>query len=137
MDAEDGSSYINEDELDEGWKEWLLGGLITLSTLAGVGKVYQMEKEAETDRKAQVEYYHNILEKELDKMSDNDKEMLGYKINEKTRDLAFGDEQMRTMTDEDWEYTMSRYAEKYIRSHPNQFSVATDGSGVHWNFENQ
>jgi hypothetical protein len=137
MSAEDGSSYVNKSELDEGWKEWLLGGLITLSTLAGVGKVYQMEKEAETDRRAQVEYYHNILEKELDKMSDSDKENLGYIINEKTHDLAFGDEQMRTMTDEDWEYTMSRYAEKYVRSHPNQFSVATDGSGVHWNFENQ
>jgi hypothetical protein len=58
-------SQLNEENLDEGFKEWLLAGLITLGTIAGGTKVYQMDKEAEADKAAQTEYYENILGKSL------------------------------------------------------------------------
>jgi len=31
---------LNEENLEEGWKEWALGGLMSLATLAGIGQAY-------------------------------------------------------------------------------------------------
>jgi hypothetical protein len=124
-------SSINEDNLEEGFKEWLLAGLITLGTIGGGMKVYQMDKEAEADKKAQIEYYDNILSKSYDKMTDQEKTSLGVDINEKTKDLQLG----TTYSKEDTDAIFKNYADKYVRNHPNEFSVSAQDGSLHWKFE--
>jgi hypothetical protein len=127
-------SQLNEDEMiDEGFKEWVLAGLITLGTIAGGTKVYQMDKEAEADRKAQIEYYDNILSKSVEKMSDEQKSDLGAKINEKTKNLTVSSSSKITPTE--FSKILSKYADDYIKSHPNEFSVSAKDGSLHWKFE--
>jgi hypothetical protein len=77
---------LHDETLDESLRNWILKGLLTLSTLAGVGKVYQMDQQAKADRDQQIEYYNNILDKELAKLDDQDFGEMGYDINKKTGD---------------------------------------------------
>lgn len=126
-------SQISEENLDEGFKEWVLAGLITLSTIAGGTKVYQMDKEAQADRKAQTEYYENILGKSFEKMSDDEKSDLGSQINDKTKKLALAS--TSKITSEEYSKILSRYAEEYMRSHANEFSVDAQDGSIHWKFE--
>jgi hypothetical protein len=83
---------LHDETLEEGWKNWLIGGLITLSTLGGVGKVYQMDQQAKADRAKQTEYYNNVLSKEVTKMSEDDLFKLGADINDKTNALMYSSE---------------------------------------------
>ena len=126
-------SQLSEENLDEGFKEWLLAGLITLSTIAGGIKVYQMDKEAETDRKAQTEYYQNILKKSVDKMDDHKKAELGGAISDRTGALSIAPNS--DITPQQFSKVLSTYADNYIKSHPNQFSVNAKDSSLHWKFE--
>jgi hypothetical protein len=128
-------SQLNQEEMiDEGFKEWLLAGLITLGTIGGGMKVYQMDKEAETDRKAQIEYYENILSKSLEKMTDEEKSDLGSEINQKTKKLAISPSS--DMSAEEFSSVLSRYADDYIKSHANEFSVSAQDGSLHWKFSN-
>lgn len=126
-------SQLNEENIEEGFKEWVLAGLITLGTIGGGIKVYQMDKEAEADRKAQTEYYDNILSKSLDKMSDVEKVELGSKISDKTKELAIAP--TSKITPQEFSRILQRYAEDYIKSHPNEFSVDAQNGLLHWKFE--
>jgi hypothetical protein len=126
-------SQLNEENLDEGFKEWILAGLITLGTIAGGTKVYQMDKEAETDKAAQTEYYENVLSKSLDKMDDTQKSDLGDIINAKTKKLVLAPGS--NMSSEDFSKALANYADNYIKSHPNEFSVGAQDSSLHWKFE--
>ena len=126
-------SQINEENIEEGFKEWVLAGLITLGTIAGGTKVYQMDKEAEVDRKAQTEYYENILSKSLEKMSDAEKTELGSTINRKTKALSIAP--TSDITPIEFSRILLRYAEDYIKSHANEFSVDAQDGSLHWKFE--
>ena len=121
---------LHDENLDESLKSWLLGGLLTLTTLAGIGKVYQMDQQAKTDRSKQVEYYDNILSKEMAKLDDQDFGEMGYDINKKTHDRATAPGS--TMTPQEVFSAMASYAKDYIKAHPDEFSVGKDG-GIFWN----
>ena len=125
-------SQLNEENIEEGLKDWLLAGLITLSTLGGV-KVYQMDKEAEADRKAQTEYYDNILSKALEKMSDDDKTKLGHKINDKTRDMLLSSN--TDITPLEFAKIVKDYAERYVKGHPNEFSILAKDGTIQWKYQ--
>jgi hypothetical protein len=127
-------SIENEENIEEGWKSWVAGGLLALSTLGGGLKVYKMDKELENDRKAQIEYYENVLSKAAGKMTPEQKSDLGSKINEKTKKYS-----LATNTDissEEWADIMERYADSYIESHPKEFSISAKDGTLHWNLEN-
>jgi hypothetical protein len=126
-------SYLDEENLEEGFKEWVLAGLITLGTIGGGTKVYQMDKEAQMDKKAQIEYYENVLGKSLDKMDDTQKSDLGDMINAKTKKLAISPNS--NMSSEDFSKALANYADSYIKNHPNEFSVDAQDGSLHWNFE--
>jgi hypothetical protein len=126
-------SQLNEEDImEEGLKDWVLAGLITLSTLGGV-KVYQMDKEAEADRKAQTEYYDNILSKALEKMSDDDKTKLGHKINDKTRDMSLAP--TTKITPLEFARIVKDYAEDYVKAHPNEFSISAKDGTIQWKYQ--
>ena len=60
-------NYKPESELiEEGWKEWLAGGLIALSSVAGF---YKLDQEAQEDTRAKVEYSTQI-NKTIDNMDE-------------------------------------------------------------------
>jgi hypothetical protein len=119
---------LHDETLEEGWKNWLIGGLITLSTLGGVGKVYQMDQQAKADRAKQVEYYNNVLSKEVTKMSEDDLFKLGADINDKTNALMYSSEMAKEPNfQENFEKAMIGYARDYIKAHPNEFAVGVDG----------
>ena len=119
---------LHNETLEEGWKNWLIGGLITLSTLGGVGKVYQMDQQAKADRAKQTEYYNNVLSKEVTKMSEDDLFKLGADINNKTNALMYSSEMAKEPNfQENFEKAMIGYARDYIKAHPNEFAVGVDG----------
>jgi hypothetical protein len=121
---------LHDETLDESLRNWILKGLLTLSTLAGVGKVYQMDQQAKADRDQQIEYYNNILDKELAKLDDQDFGEMGYDINKKTGDRATAPNSK--LTPQEIFDSMASYAKNYIKAHPDEFSVGESG-GIFWN----
>lgn len=127
-------SQLNEEDImEEGLRDWILAGLITLGTMVGGGKAYQMNKEFEADRKAQTEYYDNILSKAFEKMTDEQKSDLGREINSKTKELIHGEKNFPSS--EMWDKMEKSYAEDYVKSNPNEFSISAKDGLVHWKFE--
>ena len=118
---------LEDENIDEGLKNWLLSGLIALTTLAGVGKVYQMDQKDKADRAAQTEYFKKVLTPEMTKMEKNDLSFIGAQINDKTKDLALDGKD----SPEELTHMFSNYAKKYMQEHPNEFAVGLDG-GIYW-----
>jgi hypothetical protein len=118
---------LEDESIDEGLKNWLLSGLIALTTLAGVGKVYQMDQKDKADNTIQIEYYQKVLTPEIEKMEGTDLVDIGMKINDKTKDLALS----RTYSSEEIDGIFTNYAQKYMKSHPNEFAVGLNG-GIYW-----
>jgi hypothetical protein len=118
---------LEDENIDEGLKNWLLSGLIALTTLAGVGKVYQMDQKDKADNTIQIEYYQKVLTPEIEKMEGTDLVDIGMKINDKTKDLALS----RTYSSKEIDGIFTNYAQKYMKSHPNEFAVGLNG-GIYW-----
>jgi len=118
---------LEDESIDEGLKNWLLSGLIALTTLAGVGKVYQMDQKDKADNTAKTEYYKKVLTPEVTKMEKNDLSSIGVQINDKTKDLSLSGKD----SPEELTQMFSNYAEKYMQGHPNEFAVGLNG-GIHW-----
>ena len=118
---------LEDESIDEGLKNWLLSGLIALTTLAGVGKVYQMDQKDKADNTAKIEYYKKVLTPEVTKMEKNDLSSIGVQINDKTKDLSLSGKD----SPEELTQMFSNYAEKYMQDHPNEFAVGLNG-GIHW-----
>lgn len=130
------AGIINETEentIDEGLKDWLIGLGLTAATIAGGAKVYQMDQAREKDKKAQQEYFDNALSKVWDKMSDEQKSDLGSIINDKTKKLSVASGS--SLSAEDFSKALVKYAGEYMRSHANEFSVDPQDSTIHWKFE--
>jgi len=118
---------LEDENIDESLKNWLMSGLIALTSLAGVGKVYQMDQQEKADRASQTEYFQNVLTPETKKMDDSDLARLGMDINEKTHDLA----QNLKNTPEENTLVYSDYAKKYMANNANEFAVGMNG-GIYW-----
>lgn len=116
---------LEDENIDEGLKDWLIKGMLILTTLAGVGKAYQMNQQSKEDQKAKTEYYNNVLGKEVNKMSDDDLFNLGAEINSKTKALQYSSNQ--NISQEDFKSAIVDYAHKYIKAHPDKFAVGLDG----------
>jgi hypothetical protein len=114
---------LEDESIDEGLRDWIIKGLIAATTLAGIGKVYQMDQKAKENKSKQTEYYNNVLSKESNKMSDDDLFELGSKISDKTGDLK-GNSSADADT---YKKIVIDYAEDYIKAHPDQFAVGADG----------
>ena len=118
---------LEDDTLEEGWKNWLIGGLIALTTLGGIGKVVQMDQQAEKDNKARIEYYQKVVEPELKKYSEDDLVKLGAEIGQANKEISI----RSTMSNDEIYSIYKGYAEKYIKNHPQEFSVGVNG-GIYW-----
>ena len=118
---------LEDENIDEGLKNWLLSGLIALTTLAGVGKVYQMDQKDKADNTAKTEYYKKVLTPEVTKMEKNDLSSIGVQINDKNKDLSLSGKD----SPEELTQMFSNYAEKYMQDHPNEFAVGLNG-GIYW-----
>jgi hypothetical protein len=114
---------LENENIDEGIKDWIIKGLIALTTLGGIGKVYQMDQQAKEDKNKQTEYYNNVLGKEVNKMNEDDLFDLGSKIADKTGGLK-GNASMDSNT---YKKVVIDYAQDYIKAHPNQFAIGVDG----------
>lgn len=116
-------TILEDETIDEGLKDWIIKGLIVLTSLGGIGKVYQMDQAQQQDKKAQIEYYQNVLSKEVNKMSDDDLFNLGSDIASKTGDMK-GDPSADTDT---YKKMMIDYAQDYTKAHPDKFAVGVNG----------
>lgn len=114
-----------QEQLEEGWKDWVLGGLLTLSTLAGGTKLYQMDKQAEADKAKQTEYFQKVVNPVLGKMSDEQLSDIGYELNKRTGKYVIAPGS--TVTPEEFSETMTDYAKSYIEANPQMFGVTADG----------
>jgi hypothetical protein len=85
-----------------------------------------MDQKSKEDKKSQIEYYNNVLSKEMNKMSENDLYDLGADIAEKTGALKSSHDWSKD-PDGTFERVVTQYAQDYIKAHPNQFAVGVDG----------
>lgn len=114
-----------QEQLEEGWKDWVLGGLLTISTLAGGTKLYQLDQQAQQDKAKQTEYLQKVIDPVLGKMSDEQKSDLGAEINDKTHKYALAPGS--DISPEQFSRTLGRYAEDYVKANPSYFGVTADG----------
>jgi hypothetical protein len=113
------------DQLNEGWKEWLAAGLITLSSIAGV---YKLNKDSE-DSIMKKSSYSTELCKTLDKMDKKDvKDM-----------MDIGVKTGSPLNPEFHEFKGSKYADysdtlssvkKKIQENPYSYGISKDGKVV-------
>jgi hypothetical protein len=118
-----------EETIDEGFKDWLIGLGLTAATILGGVKVHQLDQKQQADRKAQIAFYEKNIRPVLNKMSDEKKLDLGSSINDRTKKFAFGSSDMTGAEAAD---VLKRYAEDYIKNHSNEFSIGED-SLIYWN----
>lgn len=71
---------LNEEDLEEGWKSWAVGGLMTLVTLAGIGRVYAPNFDNLSSRD-EIELAQNAYTDALNKMSDKDVDSTYMQVN--------------------------------------------------------
>ena len=112
-----------QEQLEEGWKDWVLGGLLTLSTLGGGAKLYQLDKQAEQDRAKQTEYVQKVLDPVLGKMNTTQLAELGAEINNHTHKFALNGSETPDQLDD----MFSNYAKSYVHANPAMFGVTADG----------
>jgi hypothetical protein len=121
---------LEDNTIEEGLKDWIIKGLIALTTLGGVGKVYQMDQQQQLDKKNKIEYYDNVLSKEVNKMSENDLFDLGAAISEKTGALKSNHDWSKD-PEGSFKRFVTGYAEDYMRAHPDEFAIGVNG-GIYW-----
>jgi hypothetical protein len=114
-------------QIDEGIKNWITGGLITLSTIGGIGKVYQLNQEAAKQHKIEMKYYDDVLSDKVRKMDDKELAEIGFQISDKTKKLQAS----KSYSSEEWTNISSYYAEDYIKSHPKEFGINQNGD-IEW-----
>jgi len=118
-----------EETIDEGLKNLIIGLGLTAATIFGGVKVHQLDQKQQATRQAQIEYFKKALTPVLDKMSDEQKLNLGSSINDIKKKFAFGSSDM---TGEEAAGVLKRYAEDYMENNPNEFSIGED-SLIYWN----
>ena len=122
--------FLTEEEiqnLDEGIKDWIAKGLIAI-TLLGCGmKLYHMDQQAAQDKHDRTEYYEKALKDQVTKTETRDLAKLGLEINKETGKvkLAYG------TSSEDADGLFKSYAESYMKQHPHEFGIGTDGT-IYW-----
>ena len=111
--------------LEESWKKWVLGGLLTLSTLGGGAKLYQMDKQAQADKAKQIEYFQKVINPVLGKMSDEQLLDLGDQLNQRTGKYSIAPGS--SVTPQEFAETLRDYAKSYIEANPQMFGITSDG----------
>lgn len=117
-------TITDEELIEEGWRDLLVGGLIVLTTLAGVGKLVHMNQEYKDSQKAKTEYYENILKDKFQNLSDEQLFDLGVEIQERFKPLAFTDDNPPT------DDAFIGLARSYVQDGPQWFGVDAQG-GLH------
>ena len=118
------SKILSEQEqLEEGWKDWVLGGLLTLSTVGGGAKLYQLNQDHNQDRAKQTEYVQKVLDPILGKMSDQQLVSLGLEIDSHTGKFSLSGNE----TQEQLDYLFSNYAKDFVHANPSLFGITADG----------
>jgi len=69
-----------DENLEEGWKTWALGGLMSLATLAGIGKAYVPNIDS-LSQKDEIELAQNAYKDALKNMSKEDVDTLYSQVN--------------------------------------------------------
>ena len=87
-----------------------------------------MDQKAKDDTAKKIEYYNNVLGKEVNKMSEDDLFKLGADINNKTHDLQYSSEMAEEPNfSEKYQKVIIAYAKDYIKAHPDKFAVGANG----------
>ena len=107
---------------------WLAAGLITIGSIAGIGKVIQLDNEAQ---EAKTEYYQNVLSPKIgdtEQMSE-----LGHEIQDQTREMGMSVEMITSLSQEEGGLTKfwAEFADTKLRKTPQDFSVDQSGT-IHY-----
>ena len=111
----------DSEKLNEGWKEWLAAGLLTLSSVAGVYKLNKDSQEAAEHKKE----YAVKLCKSLDNMEKDDVKDLK-DIGVKTGGEFY---EFKGLKSDDYSDTLSM-VKKQIQENPFMYGVDKDGKVV-------
>jgi len=114
--------------LDEGLKNWIAAGLITIGSIAGIGKVIQLDNQAQ---EAKMEYYQNVLSPktgDIEKMAE-----LGHEIQDETHELAMSMDLIKTISQEEggMKNYWADFAKTKLQKNPQDFSVDQSGT-IHY-----
>jgi len=131
------SSQLNEENLEEGFKEWLLGGLLAVSSIAGF---YKLSDKAKKDRKAKTEYIQT-LNKVIDKLDSTKTVNLANEYNKTdfgTGSSSAGHIESQVGYKKDGNFTatnpdteqVKNNIKREIQNHPENFQISKDGTTI-------
>jgi len=125
---------LQEEDLNEGWKNWALGAISALSVLGGASYIQQHDQEVAKVNADRQEYYENTFAQTINKMSNKQLEALGLEIAEKTGTYVTVRD---SDTPKDIEAYYARFATNYVMSKPYEFTVNPKDGLIHWKKETQ
>ena len=128
-------SSLNEN-LEEGWKTWALGGLMSLATLAGIGKVYVPNIDS-LSQKDEIELAQNAYRDALKNMSKEDVDTLYSQVNKsnikdnlKQDKFTFSSTTDKETVDAAWPDMQRAALETAISKNLDRFVIDSTGSVV-------
>ena len=127
---------IEESNIEEGWKEWALGGLMSLATLVGIGNVY-IPKIDQLDSKDKIELTQNAYADALRKMSEEDVDSVYRQVAQsdikddlQQNEFTFTDRTTKATIDAAWPAMQQALLRTAIARNIDRFVISKDGNVV-------
>jgi hypothetical protein len=125
---------LNEENLEEGWKEWVAGGLLALTTLVGIGKAYAPKMD-QLDSGDEIELAQNAYADAFKKMSDEDVDDVYTQVYKsdikddlKQNKFAFTSDTDKETRDAAWPDMQRASLENAVAKHLDRFVISPDGT---------
>ena len=127
---------IEESNIEEGWKEWALGGLMSLATLAGVGQAYLPNLDSLSSQE-EIELTQNAYADALRKMSEEDVDSVYRQVVQsdiegdlQQNEFTFTDRTTKATADAAWPAMQQALLRTAIARNMDRFVISKDGNVV-------
>ena len=127
---------IEESNIEEGWKEWALGGLMSLATLAGVGQAYLPNLDSLSSQE-EIELTQNAYADALRKMSEEDVDSVYRQVVQsdiegdlQQNEFTFTDRTTKATADTAWPAMQQALLRTAIARNMDRFVISKDGNVV-------
>ena len=127
---------IEESNIEEGWKEWALGGLMSLATLAGVGQAYLPNLDSLSSQE-EIELTQNAYADALRKMSEEDVDSVYRQVAQsdikddlQQNEFTFTDRTTKATIDAAWPAMQQALLRTAIARNIDRFVISKDGNVV-------
>jgi hypothetical protein len=127
---------IDESNIEEGWKEWAIGSLMTLTTLAGIGQAYVPNFDSLSSDE-EIELAQNAYADALRKMSEEDVDSVYRQVTQsdieddlQQNEFTFTSKTTKATVDAAWPAMQQALLRTAIARNMDRFAISKDGTVV-------